>query len=671
MSNSPINIIAATFKHLSIEIPWSNLFNESITIKLDGLSLTLVPSTPTNEPHSHLNVDSLAQQYIDDQGVVIPGSFDVQPSLDTGTGTGTSQRPLLKSLINVILAKLKVAITNTSINLTNSENTVECKMASLEFGDVDLHTHQRKLVLNGVELLTHTSQHPMHSQMFMSAQESLHQTQNDTATHRILNFTNTITLTLHNDTLPTINTDIDGAVLLVYPSTISCLLNLIQSFPIASKTSTSSNSDDSFILNIFLYHLRMIILFDEIGNIMNEDDLWCGATTDVHIPGYYIDANISHIDITAPEWSMTVGDASVMASDSAHTFPLIVFDDAVREAVAATAPLMSDWLGEREKEEALRIFDHKTWKLLSTNTPTTTYPIRMAGRDMHIAPTHLFVDLAVLERFFGSDLFKALDVGDGDTHHESIVNSLLEETENKSADKSSPSASEILSPLQSIPFTVSLDAIRVSLRCPPPSPHQKLRSGILVIDVHDLKLIPNTPTTTDISIKYSNVNWLDARHIREPLKRITKVDASTLTISNRKQSPPKLTLSIPYIEFEFRKRELIGLQYLADDFALLGDRIKMGRGKGKEDVMQSVVELVRSRLVVDDASAGASASGSYSHTQDESMHDFFAAEKDEKCGEGDADADLAVHLDTGEYTSSEFVHTNNKPQVNTALTCRR
>ncbi|TIA99521.1 hypothetical protein E3P96_02903 [Wallemia ichthyophaga] len=670
LSSSPIDVISAKFNRLSIRIPWSNPLSQSISIDLDGLDVFLVPCTAREEePHPQLNVDSLAQQYLDDNNdYPIPGSFDVHSHSATSATSATSQRSLLKSLINAILAKINVTLTNTQITLSNSDSSIQCKMASLEFGDVDLSANQRTFSLNGVELFTHTTQQPQQpqsSQMFMSAQESLHQTP---STHRILNLTNKITLTLQNDlndSIPTINMDIGGVVLLLYPSTVSCLLHLIQSFPVASKTNahTESRTDAPFIFGILLRHLRVFILLDELDYIINEDDLWKGTTSNFHIPGYYVEASITDIDITAPQWSMTVGDASVMASDSVRTFPLLIFDDAVSNAVSSAAPTMSDWLSEEEEGGDERIYDNMTWKLLSTdaNGAASTPPknnsiIKMTGRDVCISSTHLFADLAVVERFFGSDLFQALNVNVAATH-DSIVNSLLQEAD-KSISPASASASEILSPLQSIPFTLTLDAIRVSLRCPPPSPHHQLRSGILTIDVRQLSLTPLSNTrTTDVSMEYSNVYWLDARHhhVCSGPKRITKVDAPKLAIKTRTHahSTPKLTLAIPYIEFEFRRRELVGLQYLADDVALLSERIKASRGKVGENVnvMQSVVELVKSRLVVDEMAADVSGSSHvHTQTQDGSMHDFFEAENAEKEeNHGDTEADLDVHLDAGKY----------------------
>ncbi|TIA90557.1 hypothetical protein E3P99_01510 [Wallemia hederae] len=751
IADTPLTIQSAAFNHLCIDIPWSNILNDPISVTLDGLAVSLTPSSPSTHPQSPVSVDTLAHQYLNDQDdndIPIPGSFNVKPTSDT------SQIPLLKSLINAILAKLRMRVTDTSITLQHDCNAIELKMSSLDYGDVDLETKQRSLKVDGVKVLAHTRSTPQHqpsyeSQMFMSAVESMHcdqpQQPPQTTTHCIVNLKQSISLTLLNDTLPTLNAIVGDVVALLSPTTVDCILGILEAFPKATRASStdetahedSTPSAQALAFDLVVRRVRLVLLCDEISEIMNEDSFWNGAENDedndngTYIPGYYVDINVSTVRASfLPHFSLTVDDANVMASDSARMFPLLVFDDAVREGFGDSAPSFADWLGEGSSS----IFDSKTWKMLRSgdeggkSTHSNHSIITIKERDVNISPFHLYADLGVVERVLGSDLYKAIAVygkkkereGNSEMHaskdsaYHATVQSLLDgnanaagggDTSKKSQTSSTPVAtatSEILAPLQHLPITITCDAARVSLRCPPPLPSQPLRSGILVIDVRMLKVLPDvTPSTTDVSVDDANVYWMDARgdneetehsashsqhqHLqhqrqRQRLKRITKMDSSTLTLKQRSPAdlPPQIALSIPYIELEFRKAEVVGLQYLADDFAQLGERIKSAGGGVREDVMQSVVELVRSRLLVNESEDSVRAEGSpegvalsgtqgqpqaspQTHTQpqsDESMHDFFAAEKND-AHDGDAqatgrsqgdDADLIVQLERGGYS---------------------
>ncbi|TIB80669.1 hypothetical protein E3Q22_01768 [Wallemia mellicola] len=648
LTSFPIETNSASLGRLSIQVPWSNLFNDPINVVIEDLHITFQPSTrsdTTDEPG--ITVDDLTEQYIENQDIVIPGSFDAPPAAVIDAESPSNQRTLLKSLINAILAKLRVNLKYTSIKFTEgvSDNGFDLRIGSLDYGDVDLDTQERKLKIDDIEI--HSCGAPpdqsSQSQMFMSAQESLTlQTQQSQC---ILKLIDGITMKLCNNSLPTIEADFGRTLAVLYPSTISLILTLIEAFP--PKTESSSNgadsvdSNDMFNLKASLKELRVLLLLDEVNQVINESDLWNGGD-EAQIPGYFLDLNATNVNIKCtPECSLSVGDASILANDSVSTSPILVFDEAIAQVINEEFPRMSDWLAE---DDGVNMFDHKSWKLLDRQTSQSEPPaVTMTRNDVKLSPVHFFVDLGIIERFFGSDLFKALDFTTKDHRHDSVVNSLLTEAEKQN----DPSLSEVLTPLQKVPFLLTVSALRISVRCPPPLGQQSLRSGILAIDARCLKLTPNS-TSTDVSVEWSNVNWLDARHIREKMQSIARIRESRFTIEKRKRQSPKLTFNVPFIELKFRKREVIGLQYLADDFAQFSERLKLsasGTSK-KEDVMQSVVELVKSRLIVADET-------STSAYIDDLMDDFFSAEasthKDAASSLVD-DTDIDINLEAGTYT---------------------
>lgn len=645
MTSFPIETNSANLGRLSIQVPWSNLFNDPINVVIEDLDITFQPSTrsdTTDEPS--ITVDDLTEQYIENQEIVIPGSFDAPPAAVIDTESPSNQRSLLKSLINAILAKLRVNLRNTSIKFTegSSDNGFDLRIGTLDYGDVDLDTQERQLKIDDIEI--HSSgaspDQSSQSQMFMSAQESLTlQTQQSQC---ILKLIDGITMKLCNDSVPTIEADFGRILVVLYPSTISLILTVLEAFPPKSEASNigeeSADSNDIFNLKASLKELRVLLLLDEVNQVINESDLWDGGD-EAQIPGYFLDLNATDVKIRCtPECSLSVGDASILANDSVSTSPILVFDEAIAHVINEELPRMSDWLAE---DDVVNMFDHKSWKILDEQKSQSEQPaLTMTRNDVELSPVHFFLDLGIIERFFGSDLFKALDSTTKEHRHDSVVNSLLAEQEKQN----DAGPSEVLTPLQKVPFLLTISTLRISVRCPPPLGQQSLRSGILAIDARVLKLTPNN-TTTDVSVEWSNVNWLDARHIRETMQSIARIRESRFTIESRKRQSPKLTFDIPSIELNFRKREVIGLQYLADDFAQYSERLRLSAGSTskKEDVMQSVVELVKSRLIVADETS------TLAHVED-SMDDFFSAEasthKDTASSLVD-DTDIDVNLEAG------------------------
>lgn len=675
LTSSPIEATKSSIGGLRLQIPWSNLFYEPVDITIDNFELTLKPSivkvSSNNESEYSLNqsIEALTDNFIHDSNphLDIPGSFDVPTNSEDDQ---MPQKSMLKTLINIILAKLCIKIYNIKINLelNEYESVFEFKVDNVLYGDVNIQEVdlERKLSIKGFEVNVHTFfNDKFSSQMFMSAVESVHGETNENGNHstyRVLKCLDEITLKAKDNDYPQIDVDFGRIRSIICPSTVSAFLQLINELPEKTPTTISPNDNQSLFnltnFKVFIQSIDVLILFNEPSEIPNGNNFWL-SSNDYNLSDFHLYFHFNNIYInTKPSFELEVGDSSIMAIDKNKKLPILVFDEMIGESIRNdNDKRMSDWLNE---DDHVNLFDKTSWHLLDSNNQTKKPEVTLSASNniVNISPIHVFIDLMIVETFFNSDLFKSLDclsTNNSEATYQSAINTLLDESfkNDYGNDRSHLKISDVLNPTTRIPFELLINAIRISVRCPPPTESNKLRSGILVIDGESLKITPKSQpsfSSTTISLKSVNVYWLDTQVNDRKLLKIAMIKdeeiESSLEILKRISLPPVLKFNLPFISFRFSRSTVIGLQYLADDLTKFGERIRKLTDK-KEDLIGSTIEMIKSRLIVNEKEKG-------EDVDVENMEDFFDFnDKDNEnkyLNHNLENADVEVDLKNGVYS---------------------